>query len=81
MSDEFEWRVMLVQELTKACKNPLPKSCDGHKVIADTPLGGVRVPAIILHEEMADLVVGKPILMNTVVAVDPAYTGEQHFLR
>ena len=69
MTSEFGWRVLLLQELTKATKFPLPQTCDGHRIIAGVPNGGSRVPAIVLHESVIDMVIGEPILQNTAVAV------------
>ena len=69
MSTEFKWTVLLVQELTKASRFPLPASCNGYAFVADVPVGGIRVPGIILHEDVADMIVGKPVFENTAVAV------------
>ena len=66
---EFDWDIILLQELTKARRIAvLPSGVNGHLVRADAPISGVRVPGIVIHDEQAEYAVEEAIVRPGVAA-------------
>ena len=62
MKNEFEADVLLIQEFTKAIKNPLPQHLDGWLVIANATTSGVRVPGAAVSPALSDFVTEDPTM-------------------
>ena len=62
MGNEFSTGVILIQEFTKAIKNPLPRHLDGWLVIADASQSSVRVPGAAVCPALANFVHEDPLM-------------------
>ena len=62
MGNEFNTGVILIQEFTKAIKNPLPQHLDGWLVIADASQSSVRVPGAAVCPALANFVNEDPLM-------------------
>ena len=62
MGNEFSTGVILIQEFTKAIKNPLPRHLDGWLVIADASQSSVRVPGAAVCPALANFVNEDPLM-------------------